>query len=333
MTELIKELSLCFAPSGLEDEVIALIEEKTKNYADEICRTQRGALYIKIKGKTDKAPLCICAPTDETAFIISETDDKGFIRVKELTPYNRGSLCGQAVTVGNENNRFPGVMAGILHRCSNNDRERPDCEHMFVDLGANGKDELKDKIRMGDFVIFANQPEKLGENKVCGKALTRSILCSLMIENIIKTKQSGKMPEQDIIFFFDIKTLMGASDLFSVINKEAPEKVLILSALPTIPDKDKKYPKCSNGIVVPSNDGAYLYYANDIYKKALSSGAKVQFPIATAAADKSASCGYTSCGAKLIRGCIPVENINTGCEIADMRDAEELSKLICSFTE
>ena len=113
MTELIKELSTTFGPSGLEDRVADMIIEKLKGICDTVELTPMGAVVGVIKGNGGKKKMISCA-MDEATFVISEIDGEGFIRMKSVTNYDGRALSGRAVTVGNETMTAPMKKAVIF---------------------------------------------------------------------------------------------------------------------------------------------------------------------------------------------------------------------------
>ncbi|MFP1557880.1 hypothetical protein ACLB1T_13090 [Escherichia coli] len=54
---------------------------------------------------------------------------------------------------------------------------------MFIDIGANSRDEVEKRgVAMGDFVARETVPLLRGEDKVVGKALDNRIGCAMMAE-------------------------------------------------------------------------------------------------------------------------------------------------------
>ncbi len=316
MNELLKKLSESFGPSGLEDEVIGIIKQELISCTDICESTPLGSVYGIIKGKTSENSRLICANVDETSFMVSDIDDSGFIRVKQLSGYNPGALCGQRVVVGNEDNRFSGIMAAkVLHLASGGDRERPGLDKMFIDVGVGKKDDIKEKISIGDFVTYEGSPCEFGKNKLCGKALSSRASCYIALCTARKLKESGYIPENDVIFFFNTRSKVSSSDLSSAIYRFAPEKVILLSACDAVYDKDNLYPELGKGIILPIQDGSYLYFGSEMFKNAVNCGIAYQIPKASVDSDAVARDGYTNSGTKLLRVCLPVCNMNSSCEI------------------
>ena len=158
--KLIKNLSEAFGPTGLEDEVTNIIYDTVREYSDDCGYSPLGGVWALIKGynSTNEPTRLISVGIDEVSFMVGDIDDNGFIRPKKLTKYNQGSVSAKKVTVGNENIKLDGIMsAKVLHLASGSDRENPNIEKSFIDLGFTKKEDLDGKIEKGDFITFREE--------------------------------------------------------------------------------------------------------------------------------------------------------------------------------
>ena len=204
--DMIKELSEAFGPTGLEDEVTKIIYDKLSVVCDSCGYSSLGGVWGKINGSDSSRPAkLIGCGIDEVAFMVGDIDDNGFIRPKKLTKYNAGSVCAKRVIVGNENVKLHGIMsAKVLHLASGGDRENPNVEKCFIDLGFEKKDDLKDKIEKGDFIAFEQELSTFGKDKLAGKSLSNRVAASLMIEfaESLYLVKNSSAPENAIWFIY-----------------------------------------------------------------------------------------------------------------------------------
>jgi putative aminopeptidase FrvX len=94
----------------------------------------------------------VAAPIDEPGFVVSQITDDGYLRLQRLPqsglpPIFNALYSAQPVKVGTSSGRWiDGVVAGIsvhLHRTGETVRDSSNIENMYVDIGANSADEVR----------------------------------------------------------------------------------------------------------------------------------------------------------------------------------------------
>jgi endoglucanase len=126
----------------------------------------------------------IAAHMDEIGFYVRHVDDNGFVWVNPAGGFDPRNLFSRRVLVCGVNGDYEGVMnpgGKPVHISTPEDRKKvPELDEFFIDLGMDG-DEVKKKVRIGDFVVmhepFVDQPKK-----VVSKALDNRIACFIAIE-------------------------------------------------------------------------------------------------------------------------------------------------------
>ena len=87
MISLIRELAGAYGPSGREEEIRNLIEQKISSKVDEIYTDTLGNL-IAVKKGSENGKRIMLAHMDEIGLVASYIDDKGFIRVSNIGGIN-----------------------------------------------------------------------------------------------------------------------------------------------------------------------------------------------------------------------------------------------------
>ena len=113
--ELLKKLTLCYGPSGREDNIRKIIEDVAKPYADEIKTDALGNLIVHKKGSGKK--IMVAAHMDEIGVIATVIDDNGFIRFSAVGGLYNKDLLGRRVVFEN------GVVGVIGSEEDNKDRK------------------------------------------------------------------------------------------------------------------------------------------------------------------------------------------------------------------
>ena len=189
---LLQELSEAFGVSGQEQEVRDLLYDAVKDEADDIRVDTIGNLIV-LKRARKPAPngdlirVMIAAHTDEVGFMVMGIDSDGMLRFAPVGGIDPRVVLDKQVVVGKD--RIPGVIGSKpIHL---QDRAKPKqviaFDKLMIDVGASSKDELDDKIKVGDYATFAMTFQELdtspdGLRTVMGKALDDRAGCAILVE-------------------------------------------------------------------------------------------------------------------------------------------------------
>jgi putative aminopeptidase FrvX len=168
---------------GREEQQREIAREELGGLTDEV-RTDALGSVIGTKKGWDDVRVMVAAHTDEIGFLVKYIDDKGFLRLQTLGGHDPANMVSQRVvltTAGGE------ALRGVLqpqrkppHLATEEDKKPPKAEEFFVDLGMPAE-EVKEKVRVGDYAVMDRSLEKVGANYV-GKAMDDRIGVFVMYE-------------------------------------------------------------------------------------------------------------------------------------------------------
>ncbi len=168
---------------GREDEQREIAREELGSLTDEVHTDSLGSV-IGTKRGSDDARVMVAAHMDEIGFLVRHVDDKGFIRLQALGGHDPANMVSQRVivtTAGGDSLRGalqPARKPPHLQKGEQPKPPRP--EEFFVDLGLPAE-EVKEAVRVGDYVTMDRTLEKVGENYL-GKAMDDRIGVFVMLE-------------------------------------------------------------------------------------------------------------------------------------------------------
>ena len=169
---LLKRLIETPGVSGREELQREIAREELGSLTDEVSTDALGSVIGRKKG-SDDARVMIAAHTDEIGYLVKYIDDKGFLRLQTLGGHDPANMVSQRVLVTTSNGE---VLRGALqptrkppHVATAEDKKPPRTDEFFVDLGMDA-DTVKEKVRIGDFVVMDRTLEKVG-NDFMGKAM------------------------------------------------------------------------------------------------------------------------------------------------------------------
>jgi endoglucanase len=217
--------ALCQTPGipGREERVRALIEKEIEKPAlfDEvttdpmgnlICRRgprSKGGKAGKAKGKPTKV-LLLCH-MDEIGFYVRHIDDKGYIRVASAGGFDTRNLFSRRVKVIAHTGDYQGVMnpgGKPVHIASEADKKKiPEITDLIVDIGLPA-DEVKKKVRIGDFVVYDDPFVEIGK-KLVSKSMDNRVACWLGIESIRQIEKAKTAHDCEIYVVFTTQEEVG----------------------------------------------------------------------------------------------------------------------------
>lgn len=178
---LLKKLSEAFGPSGCEQEVRTILQEELKDYISEWQRDALGNL-IACKPAATGPRVMVAAHMDEVGLMISSVDSAGLLHFHKVGGIDDRVLVSKPVLVGKE--RVRGVIGAKAIHLQRPEERTQVIPHrsLFIDIGAKSKEEALEKVKIGDYVIFATQYGELGAGMAKGKAFDDRAGCAILAE-------------------------------------------------------------------------------------------------------------------------------------------------------
>jgi tetrahedral aminopeptidase len=180
--ELLKTINETPGPSGFEHDIATVIREIWEPLVNETTLDRVGSLIGIKQGrvphpKSDQSRrrILLAAHMDELGLMVSkvlEHNGWGFLRVTNLGGVDVRQLYNQRVMVHGRKKNLPGLLGAIPESMLPEDKQglAYDYETLVVDLGLPFAT-VRDLVRVGDAVSFAQPLRKLLHGRVTGKAL------------------------------------------------------------------------------------------------------------------------------------------------------------------
>ncbi len=157
---------------GREEKQREIAREELGALTDEV-RTDALGSVIGTKRGSGGARVMVAAHTDEIGYLVKYIDDKGFLRLQTLGGHDPANMVSQRVLVTtSEGETLRGALQPVRkppHVATEEDKKTPKLDEFFVDLGIDAET-VKEKVRIGDYVVMDRTLEKVGDN-LMGKAM------------------------------------------------------------------------------------------------------------------------------------------------------------------
>ncbi len=326
--ELLKQLCMCNSISGDESEVRELIISRIKDYADEINVDNLGNILVFKKGKNRSVhKLMLSAHMDEVGFMVTDITSEGYIKFDEVGGIDRRILPGKRVTIGSK--KINGVI-GIkpIHLAKSDEvTEIPALDEMYIDIGADSKDDALKYVSYGDSVNFIGEFEE-NSNSLLSKAFDDRFGCFVLI-NMIKRNL-----EYDMYFVFAVQEEVGLRGAKVAAYTIDPEYALVIEGttaadLPEI-NEVKQVCNLQEGAVISVMDRSTIYdkeLVNAAFNCAKDFDIKIQYKRAVSGGNDSGVIHQSRCGVRTLAISLPCRYIHAPSCVANKTDCENVLKL------
>ncbi|MCX7904842.1 MAG: M20/M25/M40 family metallo-hydrolase [Caloramator sp.] len=174
--EILKRLSDLNAVSGSEYLLQDDLENIFISYVDEIKKGKMGDFIAVKRGEgEDRLKILITAHADEIGLMVTDIDERGFVSFTNVGGVDPKTLPAQEVVIHGKNKVYGVIGAKPPHVLTEKDRKKSiKMDEMVIDCGMS-KDEIKELVKIGDYItIKENSMELLGDF-ITGKALDNRV--------------------------------------------------------------------------------------------------------------------------------------------------------------
>lgn len=191
----LEKITSIYGPSGQEQDVASYIMEEIKDYVDEITVDKLGNVIARKKG--DGPKLMVAGHMDQIGLMVTDVDDKGFVRLTNIGGINPFVTHGERVV-------FKDGTKGIVYKEEAVEAGKMKLDKLFVDIGAKDKEEANKKVNIGDICVYESNFLE-SEHTVSVGALDDRIGCFIMIEALKELKKV----DNDCYYVFTVQEEVG----------------------------------------------------------------------------------------------------------------------------
>lgn len=315
LINLIKELSNLNGTSGDEKKIAEYILLKIQQFTKDVKIDNLGNVIAFKKGEKtpEKDTIMLSAHMDEVGFIVTYIEDNGLIRFFPVGGINSAVVIGSRVLVGQ--NKILGVIGNKpQHLLSSSEKSKvADFDNLFIDIGANNKDEVLKYINIGDFCYFNSTAKNMNDdNFLVGKAFDDRIGCAILLD-ILKEELS-----YDTYFCFNTREEVGLIGAKTVSHYVKPTVSIVVECT-TAGDNlsfsgADKVCSLNDGVIISYMDRGCIY-DYDLFCKAknLATTQNIKYQVKTGiyGGNDSRAIQSSHNGCKVMALSVPARNLHT----------------------
>ena len=182
MDNLLKELLLAPGISGYEESIAQIMKRELEKTCDSVRIDNFGNVIAK-KGKGSKK-IMIAAHMDEIGLAVKYINNEGFIYFIKVGGIADMVLPGQRVVIKSNKGDICGIIGTKPPHLQSPEEKNKVMTHdnMFIDIGCSSKQEVLEKVEIGDQIIFEPNAGVLNKDVYYGKAIDNRAGCYAMIK-------------------------------------------------------------------------------------------------------------------------------------------------------
>lgn len=194
---MLKDLTDARGIPGNEREVRDVMKKYIEPFAEEITYDGLGSLIAKKTGKEGGPKIMVAGHLDEVGFMITQIDDKGFLRFQTVGGWWSQVMLAQRVTIVTRKGDVTGIIGSKPpHILTAEARKKPvEIKDMFIDIGASSREEAAEwGVRPGDMVVpYFEFTVMNNEKMLLAKAWDNRIGCAIAID-VLKHLKDAEHP-------------------------------------------------------------------------------------------------------------------------------------------
>jgi endoglucanase len=195
--QMLKDLTDAKGIPGNEREPREVMKKYITAYADEVTTDGLGSLIAKKTGKEGGPKIMVAGHLDEVGFMVTQIDDKGFLRFQTVGGWWSQVMLAQRVTITTKKGDVTGVIGSKPpHILPPEMRKKPvDIKDMFIDIGASSREEAMEfGVLPGDQIVpYFEFTVMNNEKMLLAKAWDNRIGCAIAID-VLKGLKDAEHP-------------------------------------------------------------------------------------------------------------------------------------------
>lgn len=279
-----------------------------------------------------KTHIMLDAHLDRIGLIVTDIDDSGFLRIDKCGGCDARVLSAATVTIWGKKPIFGVVTSTPPHLAKAEDASKaPSFDNIYVDTGLDGKS-LRKIVSVGDRITIDSPVISLTDNIITGSALDNRIgvAALLRVADILKEKK----PDVKVSFIFSAQeetTEAGAkTGAFAISPDEAIAVDVSFGNAPGI--SDSQCGKLGGGGMICISPSISNEMTSELMSIADKKGIKYQTEVCPSSTGTNADViSVSKSGIKTGLVSIPLRNMHTQAELADIDDIESVAQIIASY--
>lgn len=326
------------APTGFESSGQKIWLDYVRPYVDDYISDTYGTMVGVINPEAEYK-VVIEAHADEISWFVNYISDTGYIYVVRNGGSDHMIAPSKRVNIHTDNGVVPGVFGWpAIHVRDNKDTPSPTMKNIFIDVGAESKEEVeKLGIHVGSVITFEDELMELNGKYFTGRALDNRIGGFMIAEVARRLHEKKKKLPFGLYVVNAVQEEIGLRGAQMIAERIKPDVAIITDVChdthsPLYDKKESGDQKSGNGPVLTYGPAVQ----NNLLKEIIAVADKKKIPFQRAAASRSTGTdtdafAYSNEGVASALISLPLKYMHTTVETVSKEDVENAIKLMYEF--
>lgn len=279
-----------------------------------------------------KTHIMLDAHLDRIGLIVTAIDETGFLCVDKCGGCDARVLCAGEVTVWGKGPLYGVITSTPPHLAKAEDASKaPSFDGIYVDTGLD-YETLKNRVSIGDRITVDAPVTSLAESRITGAALDDRIGCAALLRVLDIIKDKNPKVKISVLFSVQEETTEagGKTGAFGISPDEA---IAVDVSFGTAPDvSEKEAGRLGEGGMICISPSLSYEMSQQLIEIAEKNSIKYQTEICPSSTGTNADViSVSKKGVKTGLVSIPLRNMHTQAEVADIEDIEAVAQLISQY--
>ncbi len=293
-----------------------------------------GSVTAHLGSDPEKPVLLFCAHLDQVGFLVTDITADGFLRIGAVGGIDRRILLGRAVSVHTKERVLPGVISILPPHLLKGEQAVPEESMLCVDLGFADGDAVRQLVRQGDAVYYAETCKPLGNGLITGPALDDRAGAAALLLTAELLAEEPALP-CNVTFVFSGQEERGGRGAIIAAQTEHPDFAIAVDSTFAVQhdDSDECF-QIGGGPAIGVSPMLDQALSEALIGTAVRCGIPYQIevmPEGTGTDADNLALAPDGCAAGTVS--FPIRNMHTPVEIADMRDIEQTARLLAEYAK
>ena len=326
MRDTLKKLLAAYGATGHEGKIAAVIREMVEPYVDSVEEDAMGNLICIRKGEGKRVMLA--AHMDQIGFVVTDIDEKGFLRVHNVGGIHRGVSLNRHVVFEN------GVHGVVSYELEDFNPAGNAMRPLFIDIGAASRADAEAKVSVGDVAVYVPDLFELGADLMASPAMDNRVGCAVLVEALKQLK--GRANE--VCAVFTVQEEVGLRGATAAAYRLNPDLGIALDV--TLSGDTPKGPKISVGVgqgpcvkILDSSVICSPRVVRLMEDAADEAGIRVQREVLTAGGTDAGAMQKARAGVPCGVVSVSCRYVHSACEVISISDAEQSARLLAQILD
>lgn len=229
-SEFLEKLLITPSPTGYESKGQKIWMNYVGKFADKVESDAYGSATGWINTNPDLMTVMIEAHADEIGMVVQHITEEGFIYLNKLGGSDSTIARAKRVYIHGREGKVSGVTGNTAIHLQNNKNgggKQPSWKDIYVDIGASDKEEVLEKVQIGDPVTYADDVDYLNENIISARALDNRIGGFTIAQVIKNLKERKKDLAVNVVALNSVQEEVGGFGARMMSYRHMPEAAIV----------------------------------------------------------------------------------------------------------